>query len=219
MTSTETHTYSRGAIIFQAAAESFGVQLADEQNAEWQSLIKTAFILDNILDSDLPQVEREETFDKSVPELIYPIAEDWDTVKLDRVVSAAMNVKEIAGEKRATTSAKKLGNLALYEGLETKRFLQLQDSDDLGVTNFNAWLEYLLTFGVVVDTVVDLPEDYSNGLTMVEPSVINRSIIAAYGLRKASRLIATTPASLFVPLSKAARAVTDDSFKDKLNNT
>jgi hypothetical protein len=219
MSVTENHTYSRGTAIFQAAAESFGVQLNEGQAEEWRSLIKAAFVLDGILDSDLPQSEREFSFDRAIPELIYPLAENWDQQKLDRIVDAAMHVKDIASEKRAATSARKLGDLAIYEGIETKRFLQLEDAEEISIANFNGWLEVLLPFGVVVDTSIDLPEDYTNGLTQVNPSIINRALIASRGFKYVNRLASTTPAKLYRPLIVAAKAVTMDTNKDMVSNT
>ncbi|MES2970846.1 MAG: hypothetical protein V4702_00815 [Patescibacteria group bacterium] len=211
---TRTHTYSRGAEIFRLAAESFGVTLPSEQLGEWQFLIKAAFTLDNILDSDMPLSEREKAFDEGVEALLYPLAEQWDDRKINRVVSAADRVKNIAAEKREAVSARLLGKLAVHEGEETARFLQLDNPAGSNADDFNTWLKYLLRFGVPIDTAVDLREDYGHNLTQVTPTRLNSAVIASFAMPWARQLLTRTPSRLYRPLFAAARAVTQDTAKD-----
>jgi len=231
------HTYSRGTDIFAIAANSFGFQPSSDQLEEWAKLLFAAHILDDLLDSERSQIEREEAYDNHVgamfnvpeenvlilePELFSGIrsySEKWPKNKVARVKSLTENVKDIASTRRNLTSAKDLGLLGLREGTETARLFEIDSPLWVGEQNFNKWLEVLLRFGVVVDTAVDLPEDYSNGLTKVQPTRFNQVAIARCGMAEIKPLLARTPLRLYWMLAKAAGAVADDTKKDtKLRN-
>ncbi len=221
---TQAHNYSRGATILTMAAESYGLKPSAEQTEEWRLLIKAAFELDGTLDSQAPQHERETLCDAYTGhmlggiEFVLPIDEsftilrqkvaNWPDRKISRISSVIGNIKEIAAAKREATKAKTLGKLAVFEGAETARYLQL-DGHNAG--DFNGWLKALLEFGVVVDSSIDLPEDFVDGLTQVKPSRLNQAAILSYGATCVSKLAAATPLSLYRPLFAAARAVSDKS--------
>lgn len=226
------HTYSRGVDIFVVAAQSFGFKPSSGQVEEWGKLLGAARILDDLLDSEQTQLDREEAYDRHVdamfnepdeealilePRLFSGIracSEGWTTTKVNRVRSLTENVKDVALTRRDLTSAKELGLLGLREGTETARLFEIDSPLWVGEQDFNEWLETLLRFGVVVDTAVDLPEDYSNGLTKVQPTRLNQVAIARCGAPEIKPLLARTPLRLFWMLAKAAGAVADDTKKD-----
>ncbi len=226
------HTYSRGVDIFVVAAQSFGFKPSLGQVEEWGKLLGAARILDDLLDSEKPQSEREQAYDRHVeamfnqpeenvpilePELFSEIracSEKWSTTKVVKVRSLTENVKDVASTRRDLTSARELGLLGLREGTETARLFEVDSPLWVGEQDFNIWLERLLRFGVVIDTSLDLPEDYTNGLTMVQPTKFNQITIARCGAPEIKPLLARTPLKLYWMLAKAAGAVADDTRKD-----
>jgi hypothetical protein len=229
-----THTYSRGVGIFVASAQSFGFNPTESQVDEWVKLLGAARLLDDLLDSEKPQAEREEEYDRHVgamfdrpdnglpilePELFSGIrdySERWSVGKTSKVKSLTENVKEIASIRRGLTSARELGLLGLREGTETARLFEVDSPLWVGEQDFNAWLEALLRFGVVVDTALDLPEDFANCLTKVSPTRKNQLLVARCGMSEVKPLFAKTPANLYWSLAKAAGAVADDTKKDSI---
>jgi hypothetical protein len=230
------HTYSRGAGIFTAAAEHWAIAVDPDQTYEWQMLLQAAYVLDDVLDGNEPQVAREQIYEnyaaimlsKQLPATyttpavlakVRDLSNLWSQEKRERLADVILQIKDIASEKRETYSAKVLGQLALREGLETARFLAFDDDQTESTQRFNSWFEKLLQFGVVVDSSIDLAEDYTNGLTRIRPSRFNKATIAVSGVVSAARLLAITPLQLYRPLANAARALTDDTTKDTLRNS
>lgn len=221
------HTYSRGADVIRHAAEQWGITVSEEQSLEWQYLIASAYVLDNSLDNNArPIKEREQQYDDLLADLLAGrLAADgvtdaeslvggWQDEKIERIRTAAQSIKEIARTKRQTMDAKGLGKLALFEGAETARFLSIEATDEPS-QDFNRWLRDFLRLGVVVDSAVDLPEDYGNRLTLVQPTHRNQLIIAMYSVASGVRLAKTTPLRLYRELALAGCATVSDRRKDK----
>ncbi len=226
------HKYSRGVDIFVASAQSFGFNPSLSQVEEWAKLLGAARLLDDLLDSEKPQSEREQAYERHVeamfnqpdenvhilePELFSGIrvcSEKWSTYKVAKVRSLTENVKDVASIRRDLTSARELGLLGLREGTETARLFEVDSPLWVGEQDFNMWLETLLRFGVVIDTSLDLPDDYTNGLTMVQPTKFNQITIARCGVTEIKPLLVRTPLKLYWMLAKAAGAVADDTRKD-----
>lgn len=231
---TVAHSYSRGVDIFVTAAQSFGFNPSAMQISEWQDLLGAARLLDDLLDSDNPQLDREKAYDAHVsamfevpddgasilnPSLFSTLrshSERWSDGKAERVRSLTANVRDIASTKRLLSSAKELGAVALQEGTETARLFEIDSPSSSAEQSFNTWLDRLLRFGVVIDTALDLPEDYQNGLTLVSPTLLNRGFVALCGRADLIGLATKTPAKLYWMLVKAAGAVIDDVGKDAI---
>lgn len=230
------HSYSRGVDIFVLAAHSFGFDPSSDQVGEWTDLLAAARVLDDLLDSEEPKSDREDEYDTHVdamfnnpssslitnPELFSSIrghSELWSRVKVNRVISLTENVKDIASTGRELESANQLGLLSLREGTETARLFEIDAPILPCEQDFNAWLEVLLRFGIVVDKALDLPEDYKNGLTKVLPTRLNQASIAVCGREDLRGTLAKTPLKLYWTLAKAAMAVADDTKKDTILRT
>lgn len=231
------HTYSQGTQIFVSAAHSFGAQLDSDTPSEWTNLLEAAYLLDGMLDSQRPQEEREATydahvaalFDESVPLVDIPEehlglytslrqqSTTWTSQKHERVITATAKIKVIAAERRATTSPRMLGLIGLREGFETAQIFAIEGDESPANSRFNAWLVSLLKFGIIVDTIVDLQQDYTNGLNQVEPTPPNRARLIPHALPELARLARLNPLPLYAKLFRAMLAVTDDTQKDSAN--
>jgi hypothetical protein len=227
------HTYSRGAEIFATAADKFGLYVSDDQSNEWQAMLAACRNLDDILDGQAPQVEREESYDAEVARLfmapldnadaqyngltsnMQALARDWSAEKTTRVIDATMAIKEIALTRRMAFHPHALGRLALFEGVQTARLFEIENQTGTE-DRFNQWLQVLMQVGIVVDSAVDLAQDFGNRLTRVEPTKANQLRILRFAVPRIRQLVATTPNSLYLPLFNATRAVVDDSKKDSL---
>ncbi len=226
------HSYARGAAIFTEGAESFGIPVSEAQTYEWSLLLQAAHDLDNILDSSLPKQERETRVDSIVadvvgeqtsdtddkgcqPDCVFcelkTVASTWSDEHKVSLVEVALQAKEIAAARRGTVRARQLGKFAIYEGIITARLFSFNQSDGrAGITGYNSWLSNLLAAGTTFDTSIDLPKDYEDELTKVEPTATNRARLLAMGLPSLTRAIKATKPSLIRPLVGAVKSVTDD---------
>ncbi len=232
------HDYSRGLEIFGRVANSFGIEVSFDQQEEWRLMLRACRVLDDVLDCDDPLAERKARYydlilnifghddskelstDELHPEFcaLSDGYRTWSEDKESRVRGALEAIEGIADEKRREVSARKLGLIAIKEGYETSKLFSLDPSSDatIAVTRFNEWLNVLLCFGVVVDTCVDLQEDYDNNLTLVTPTFSNRMQVASAATRFLPPLVRLTPSGAVMSLASAAKAVIDDTRKDSL---
>ncbi len=223
------HKYERGSKILYDAATAMGVDVEPQQFVEWRYLISSAYALDNVIDDTTRLFSDNSTaFDQLLDEVVagelstdrygfdaQQITESWEYQKVQRIVSAASRVKEIALAKRTTDSATFLGSLALIEGSETARFLEIDEANEED-RRFNDWLHDFMQFGVVIDATVDLEQDYSNQLTLVEPTRANQIRIARTAVRPGLRLIRSTPRKIYQDIIGAGLATVNDRAKDSM---
>ena len=227
------HTYSRGADILASCAVSFGLKVSDEAHEEWRLLIRTAYELDNILDSNLPADDRKNKFDNLVTSIVEPetnpqigscpdscsfcklgeFSIGWDERRRTSIVDVANTIKEVSTERRQTAKPTALGKLAIIEGSATARWFGLPTNED-GSKQFYDWLENLTVSGVALDSAVDLEEDYMLGIHAVKPNITRRMIVASFGIPFLAKTLRHTKPSLVRDLVSGARAVIDDRDKD-----
>ena len=228
------HAYARGAAIFTEAAQGFGIPVDENQTQEWTVLLCATHDLDTILDSDLPEADRGARLDDIVSDVLSEtspniidgecdpncafcqlkvMASDWTDEKKTSLLSIAMHAKEIAIVRRETKRADQLGKLAVFEGRITAGLFSLNSSRNTEkITEYNQWLANLLAAGTAFDTSVDLPRDFSSGLTKVEPTIANRAKVLSVGVPPLTLALKAMKPKMVRPLLGAARAVVNDKL-------
>lgn len=194
------HTYSRGSSMLMEMAHNFGVEVDEQQHDEWAATLGTIYKLDTILDSDLPKPERLGRFDALLGDVIEPGAEadctlvpcalcqtsghyqSWDVAKQADFASNFEALKNSAEQRRATTTYRTLGTVTLLDGAIAARLISIPAEQNSMEARFNRWLGYLGEAGAIIDTAIDLREDFERGLTQVRPTVFNRAGLIAMGL-------------------------------------
>ena len=187
------HTYSRGAQLLSLAANGFGVEVSSDQFDEWQAMFGSIYKLDSILDSDLGAIDRENRYDILVSDLIDSSAEgeaclpgcqlcrlknqisSWGVPRVDELGKNLEEIKKLTLMRRETSNAVTLGKLVLLEGALAADLLAIPAEP-----KFNNWLRLLGASGTIIDTVVDLEEDYDRKLTRVTPGITNKLKLAIF---------------------------------------
>jgi len=229
---TETgHKYSRGSSLLADAARSFDVKVSDDQEREWNVMFRTVHALDSIIDSSLPQNERDTEMVTLLEDLMHTpnqagkcidgcvfcefkeVTSAWDEGQKIEFTNVVKTVQEIDKDKRGSTSPGQLGRLSVVEGRLSADLFTFRDPKVSTELAFNAWIGNLFAAGTAMDAGLDLPKDYEDGLTLVRPTRGNRLLVASHAMPLMPKIVRGIKPGLVGKLIDSTRALSDDSRK------
>ncbi|CAN5372622.1 hypothetical protein BH09PAT4_BH09PAT4_05920 [soil metagenome] len=213
------------------AAEGFGLDVSDQQMDDWAAMFGGIYKLDGIVDSDLTERERRVRFDVLLDDVTLAIHDgkpvmDCENTHNCQLCHLRQNLVgrdefdlvdigfrldmlfDYAEKRRHTQKVPALTQLCAGEGRLTASLLEMptQPGHESETIKFNMLLRNLGAAGTLLDTALDLQEDYENGLCQVPPTKLNKARIISRSLP----LLALT----YVQMPKALRDDVQASLKE-----
>jgi len=177
-------------------ANVVGVSVCDEDLEQWHMMGLFARGLDTKVDkfgSTSSELEEQVAILTGESPYFSEFSEDmanlfksmYDQLSSERqeAVNAAPKLATIFHEMQNTSRVTQLIKLKRKEGELFTNLFRLDDrslNDGLGRRRFNRALVPMTNAGYGLDTVLDLRADYEHEETRVRPTVINRSVLAAF---------------------------------------
>ena len=206
----ESKSYGGSRELFRVAATQFGVNLTDREDFGWRELLGGAYIVDHLL--DVKKVDIMPSIQNMLDGELIP-----DLTALPQLrISEYMNQQAESRRKYILDSLKQIGELVLAQRVAVKASdvveiriaesdifsgilaLDTEDrSDSISRSRFNSWLKSGGRTGQLLDSLLDVSEDYQNGESCVVPTTRSRSVFAAAMTKEAISTVRKTPPSLF----------------------
>lgn len=221
--------YSRGGrMVAMVGEKSFGLEVSDHQTEYWDALFTSIPYLDDILDGEASQNERLEEFQRAldvittgVPDLalnedgqhlLFGVREAGLKLEPSTLAEFAKQAHTIAllGERaRTTTNTHSLGVIALAEGRVTGRMISVgKNATATDPAKFNDYLQQGGAYANLLDSLIDLNKDYSEGLLAFQATRTDRiellKMFLPGGLDSVRKL---KPALALYFAAKAAQAI------------
>ncbi len=117
--------------------------------------------------------------------------EDIDVSVYMELLDMAQSIADISMAKAECTSLKRYITLLKEEGRLTLRIgaLVATNGDETLQRGLSSWIDVAGEGMTLLDSALDLPKDYENGLTNVQPTRINQLQLAARGLVRLPRTL------------------------------
>lgn len=237
---TSQEKYIRFADKFRWAAENmFGMPIPNDAHFAWQTTLLALREVDNVIDSttDIPvrrafaqdaiqfMTDRRQSYDSgdemldgSLSELKFVLDSQTENARTNflHTLSQLFEVTELV---KKSTNAHELSYMKRVEGFMTSQLLLTLLPDSITTTDsysdFIRWAGKLGSLGNSVDTIIDLPDDYSSGQIRIRPSLMNRATLASGAVRDGSYVLAKTDPHLVAQLAVSTMKLIHDRFNNK----
>ncbi len=204
-------------VLFGEIARSFGVEVTDEDQQHWRSVLGAAMLLDHLLDvEDLSSsngAERRDFVGSFVTLMQGNLRDDLDRTTQVRaanymarqtperqqgIYGDVLAVDELTRRQRQTAKAGELVDIRLTEADILSSLLALNhetDTPDASAReSFNKWVQSWSRVGYTLDSLIDLKRDYENRESQVRPTVLARAVIARTVVVEGGVALKRTPA-------------------------
>lgn len=186
--------------LFSEVALNFGVEVQTQEREDWQTLGRAAYIIDQYLD-----VERSDVMSDIAPRLFsgQPIPGVPEELSRDcrwfverqsptRQVEIQQQLERVILLVDAQAAAKLPDEVIAIRQEEAELLANLLSllvegrHDAEPRQRFNAWMSAFCRTGYMLDSLLDLKEDYETGASQVPPNFHSRRALAAATLKEAS---------------------------------
>lgn len=192
--------------LFTQVAEAFGVQLEEAEVVGWSDMLHLAYAIDEKID-----VEHG-----SASGFIFDLLSDkYETGPMQRTQARFQDYMEHQSETRYQTIIERLGGISLLakqqseaDTVEKVVNVRLAEADlfsyllllptenmpdKIPREKFNKWLGSFSRAGYIVDSLIDIKEDYEGGSTNLRPSIATRIGLAKSAAKEAFGGLRKTP--------------------------
>lgn len=189
------HTEFSGSVrMMTEVANLFGVTLSDEELADWQTLGRASYVIDQYLDAERdmprPNIAVELFSGQPIPgvptEFTYDCRHLLERQSQERQVTINKQLQRVRFLVEAQAAADTVPEVVAIRHEEADLLadmlsLNTEDQDDVsGRLKFNSWLALAMRAGYLLDSLRDIKEDYESGASRVEPRLKATAKMAAY---------------------------------------
>jgi len=202
--------FSGSVRMISEVALSFGVVLTEQERRDWQTLGRASYIIDQYLDAEkntpMPDIAAELFSDRSIPgipEEFRNDCRDWlerqSEERQHEINSQLAEVRLLVEAQAAATSVAEVVRIRRREAELLANILSLSPEDRSDVVareKFNTWLKVGMRTGYLLDSLLDIKEDYESGGSALKPGVVTSSKMVAYLLRETVAAACVSPRAL-----------------------
>lgn len=198
------------------AARTMDAAPTETEVATWSSWLRVASLIDRALDEGYGDFDSLTTsiingechprLTKDITRNCRAYLDNLSTLDLDTTLSKLAGLKDTTAEYAQTTSVRRLIELRLDEANYYSSFfmLPLRHPNDSSRVHFNHWVQGFNRTGYLVDSVVDLEQDYAHGEISVRPTIFTRATIGQAALREAVQALRLTPPLVIAEAGRVA---------------
>jgi hypothetical protein len=215
--------FSGSVRMMREVAESFGVSVTAQELKDWQTLGRASYVIDQYFDV----VKADPTADIAVehfsqlsipgipPQLIHDCIDWLERQAPDRQVTLVEYiafVRKMVEAQAAATTVPEVVEVRHQEADVLGDILSLNSegtADAAARQKFNNWIPRAMRAGYILDSLLDIKEDYESGTSGVEPGLKASAKMAAYLLKDTVEVARVSPRAL----SKGAMVMVRYQFK------
>lgn len=199
--------YRYGWRLLAQVADTMGVDLSEQEIEHWRTTFGITRALDDMIDEEgckdiepaltlllngepVGQVTEKEALDFQASMATHPEAEK------EHLKEEMKKIAAFANDKTQATSLKELLRLTRTEMEWYTALFELKESGAENTNNrrqFNSWLYDFMSSGYMLDSLVDMEDDFRNGNISVEPSLRRKKVLAVVALKEVARSASKTP--------------------------
>lgn len=184
--------------LFAEVAEGFGVEVGPQERKDWQTLGRAAYVIDQYLDvvggNVMPDIAPRLFSGRPIAGVPETLSEDCRSFlerqspsRQTEIREMLDRVKPLVDRQAAAVSPDEVVAIREEEAELLANFLSLPAEnrpDAVGRQKFNAWLVTFCRTGYMLDSFLDIKEDFESGASGVPPSFSARRVLAAATLRE-----------------------------------
>jgi hypothetical protein len=202
-------SYGGSRNLFRNAAESFGVDLLDQEDYDWLVVMGAAMLVDHLIDVEGLDINSpfQDIIDGNLREDLHPDLQIRAVNYMRRqnpqqravIFDSVALVDELSGAQRKATKPNEVVDIRLAEADVLAQLLSLETgkgSDSHARIKLNKWISSWSRTGYLLDSLADIKTDYSTGQSGVYPSIWARLIYATAASRESIAALSRTPPSL-----------------------
>jgi len=192
--------------LFRNSAEAFGVHLSPQEDYDWLVIIGASMLVDHLVDVEKSNLE--ESFDAiakghvredlnkdvQVRTINYLVRQSEE--KKSKIARQLSKVSLLTEEQRNATKARSVVAVRIAESGIFSSLLHLEHNntdDSEAREKFNRWVDTWSRFGYLLDSFVDIREDFDQASSQVAPTILNRLVYAKAALKEGAELFTRTP--------------------------
>lgn len=205
----ESRQFSGSRYLFREAAKAYKVRLEEHEDNDWRALLGGAYLVDHLLDVEqidiMPAINAivaGELRDDLHTDTQARFANYMRRQPKDRYVDIMRRlggVSAMAERQASATTAGEVIKVRLEEAELLAYLLSLpedQRQDANGRRKFNKWLRGWSRAGYLLDSFIDMRDDYESGASGLEPTVKIRAQIGSTAAKEMARAAVKTPPQL-----------------------
>lgn len=192
--------------LFTEVAHAFDVQLEDSEAEGWGDMLHLAYAIDQKVDieqGDVPTFIQKLLASKydtgptiSVQTRFLEYMQRQPESRHETIIHRLGSIGLLAKEQAAADTVNKVVDIRLAEADLFSYLLLLPTENKPDKTQrekFNRWLAGFSRTGYIVDSLIDIKEDYQSGNTNLQPSITARAKLAKAATKEALNGIRQTP--------------------------
>ncbi|GEM_PF-1727319 len=216
--------FSGSVRMMSEVADSFGVNLTAQERKDWQTLGRAAYVIDQYLDAEkdtpMPDIAPELFSGRPIPGVPEEFSEDckqWVERQTEaRQAQINRHLAEIRILVEAQAAATTTSGVIAVRRKESDLLADILSlrpegrEDARARMKFNSWLTVAMRAGYLLDSLLDIKEDYESGASGLKPGLAASCKMASYLLRETVVAAKVSPKAL---LGKGAMVMMRYEFK------
>jgi hypothetical protein len=202
--------FSGSVRMMREVAELFGASVTTQELRDWQTLGRTSYVIDQYFDvvkddptADIAVEHFSQLSIPGIPQQLIQDCVDW----LERqtperqvtLVDYIAFVRKMVEAQAAATTVPEVVEVRHQEADVLADILSLNPAgaaDAEARDKFNSWMPLAMRAGYLLDSLLDIKEDYENGSSGVEPGIKASAKMATYLLKDTVEVTRVSPRAL-----------------------